>query len=96
MKYPVVSTFDYTMYIEPHDGLLFFHTDIHRWNKTVRNDFLDDFNTLIKDFPTLYAVPYEADNKMVKFGTLLGFEVIEEAVCDDGVKRKIFMLKEKQ
>lgn len=94
MKYPVVSTLDYKMYIEKYEGQNFFHTDIYKWNKTVRNDFIRDFQTLKQDFPILYAMPYESDDKMIKFGALLGFHIIAEIPCLDGVTRKVFMLKE--
>lgn len=94
MKHTVVNTFFYKMFIEHHQGLLFFHTDIYKWNKTIMKDYIRDFKELKKEFPTLYAMPYEADDKMIKFGKLIGFHVVEEAVCTDGVKRKVFMLKE--
>lgn len=94
MKHLVVNTFFYKMYIEPHEGLLFFHTDIFKWNKSVMKDFVDNFKELTKEFPLLYAIPEDTDKKMIKFGKLLGFHIIEEVQCSDGVKRKVFMLKE--
>lgn len=90
MKHEVVTRKWYKMYLEFHDNKVFFHTDVLLWNKEVKKQYLKDFCAVVMLHPDLYAMPYEADNKMVKFGDILGFKVIDHHECLDGIKRKLF------
>lgn len=90
MKHEIVTRKWYKMYVEFHDGLVFFHTDVLKWSKSVKEQYIKDFTALTMFHPNLYAMPYEADNKMVKFGDILGFKVIDTHECTDGIKRKLF------
>lgn len=73
MKVPVVLRKNYTMYLELCEAMLWFHTDVHRWTKKIKKDFIKDLDTL----QTLVNVPLVAlvDNiKLAKFAELIGFK----------------------
>lgn len=75
IKIPVVNREDYTMYLELHAGMLWFHTDVHRWNKEVKKKYLEDLNLL----QHLNAVPLVAmldktNHKLIKFAKFIGFK----------------------
>jgi hypothetical protein len=72
-KTPVVNRQDYTMYLENFAGMLWFHTDVHRWTKEVKKQFIIDLDTL----QTLVSIPLVAviDNtKLGKFARSIGFK----------------------
>lgn len=61
------------MYLEFCEGMLWFHTDVHRWTNEVKKDFIKDLDTL----HTLVSIPLVAliDNiKLAKFAELIGFK----------------------
>lgn len=73
MKVPVVLRDDYTMFLEFFEGMLWFHTDVHKWTNEVKRNFIKDLDTL----QTLVNVPLVAliDNiKLAKFAELIGFK----------------------
>lgn len=75
IKIPVVNREDYTMYLELYEGMLWFHTDVHRWTATVKIKFLKDLNLL----QYLNAVPLVAmldasNHKLIKFARSIGFK----------------------
>ena len=75
-KVPVVIRDDYTMLLELHDNLIWFHTDVRKWTSTVKVKFLEDLNLLqyLVSIP-LVAIVHEDDKKLAKFGKAIGFEV---------------------
>ena len=77
VKVPVVIREHYTMYLELFEGMLWFHTDVRRWNKEVKKKYLEDLDLL----QYLVAVPVVAlvakDNiKLAKFGAVTGWNKI--------------------
>jgi len=73
MKVPVVLRDDYTMFLEFFEGMLWFHTDVHKWTNEVKRNFIKDLDTL----QTLVNVPLVAliDNiKLAKFAEIIGFK----------------------
>jgi hypothetical protein len=74
VKVPVVNRKDYTMYLELFEGMLWFHTDVHKWSQQIKIKYLEDLDLL----QYLVAVPLVAlvavDNtKLAKFGTVTGW-----------------------
>ena len=74
IKVPVVNRTDYTMYLELHAGMLWFHTDVRKWTSTVKKEYLKDLDLL----QHLVSVPLVAlvniDNvKLAKFGKSTGW-----------------------
>jgi len=73
MKVPVVLRDDYTMFLEFFEGMLWFHTDVHKWTNEVKRNFIKDLDTL----QTLVNVPLVAliyNIKLAKFVELIGFK----------------------
>ena len=73
MKVPVVIRNDYTMFLELFEGMLWFHTDVHKWSQKIKKDFIKDLDTL----HTLVSIPLLAliDNmKLAKFAEIIGFK----------------------
>lgn len=83
-KVPVVNRDDYTMYLELHDNLLWFHTDIRKWSSTVKTKFLEDLN-LLQHLVTVPLVALSSDDntKLLKFGKVIGFEYQQSIVGND-------------
>lgn len=83
-KVPVVNRDDYTMYLELHDNLLWFHTDIRKWSSKVKTKFLEDLN-LLQHLVTVPLVALSSDDntKLLKFGKVIGFEYQQSIVGND-------------
>ena len=75
VKTPVVNRENYTMYLELHDGFLWFHTDIRKWTPQVKTKYLEDLNLLqhLVNIP-IVAISHEENKKLMKFGKSIGFE----------------------
>ena len=74
IKIPVVNREDYTMFLELFEGMLWFHTDIRKWNKEVKQKYLKDLDLL----QYLVSVPIVAlvakdNSKLAKFGKVTGW-----------------------
>jgi len=83
-KVPVVIREDYTMLLELHDSLIWFHTDVRKWTPTVKAKYLEDLNLLqyLVSVP-LVAIAHEDNKKLVKFGKSIGFEFQEDFINQD-------------
>ena len=82
VKIPVVNREDYTMYLELCEGMLWFHTDVRKWNKEVKVKYLEDLNLL----QYLVSVPIVAlvdNDKLAKFGKVTGWYKINELIIND-------------
>ena len=84
IKVPVVNRKDYTMYLELHDGFLWFHTDVRKWTPTVKAKYLEDLNLLqhLTDIP-LVALVEEGNTKLAKFSKAIGFEFKQDFIGQD-------------
>jgi hypothetical protein len=85
MKTPVVNRYDYTMYLENYAGMLWFHTDVHRWSSKVKTKYLEDLNLLqhLVGVP-LVALVEEDNKKLAKFGEVTGWQVFDKLNLDNG------------
>jgi len=84
IKVPVVNRKDYTMYLEPCESMLWFHTDIHKWTPEVKKEYLKDLDLL----QYLVAVPLVAlvnvDNiKLAKFGKSTGWSKFNKVMFNN-------------
>jgi hypothetical protein len=84
VKIPVVNREDYTMYLELFEGMLWFHTDVRKWNKEVKKKYLEDLDLL----QYLVSVPIVAlvakDNvKLAKFGVATGWNKINKVIFNN-------------
>ena len=79
VKTPVVNRQDYTMYLENFAGMLWFHTDVHKWSSKVKTKYLEDLNLLqhLVNMPFVSLV--EKDNtKLAKFAEIIGMKAIDQ------------------
>jgi hypothetical protein len=74
-KVPVVIREDYTMLLELHNNLIWFHTDVRKWTPTVKAKYLEDLNLLqhLVSVP-LYALSEVSNKKLIKFGKSVDFK----------------------
>jgi hypothetical protein len=84
IKIPVVNREYYTMYLELFEGMLWFHTDVRKWNKEVKVKYLEDLNLLqyLTNVPLVALV--DVDNKkLAKFGRSTGWYKINELLINE-------------
>ena len=85
LKVPVVNRQDYTMYLEHFAGMLWFHTDVHKWSSEVKSKYLEDLNLLqhLVNVP-LVALVEEDNKKLAKFGEVTGWKVFDHMNLNNG------------
>ena len=77
VKVPTIERPHYTVYLEglPIEGegvLTFVHCDVHRWNKNIKRELMEDFTQLVKLRNTpLYCLRH--NSKQEKFIKMFGF-----------------------
>ena len=83
-KVPVVIREDYTMLLELHDNLIWFHTDVRKWTAEIKVKYLEDLNLLqhLVSVP-LVAIVHQDNKKLAKFGKSIGFEIKQDFVGQD-------------
>jgi hypothetical protein len=95
VKIPVITTNDYIIYTEDVNGLLFVHMDVLKWTKSIKKEFSKDWNDWArKQNQDIYAMPFIDDEKMSKWTSMIGFKVIENHKCLDGITRKLYLWRE--
>lgn len=82
VKVPVVNRQDYTMYLELYEGMLWFHTDIRKWNREVKKKYLEDLD-LLQYLVTVPLVALVDNEKLAKFGKVTGWNKINELIVND-------------
>jgi len=91
-KYPVIKTDYYIIYTEDVNGLLFVHMDVFKWTKSIKKEFVKDWNDWArKQKQDIYAMPFIDDEKMHKWSLITGFKVVEFCKCLDGITRKLYL-----
>ena len=85
LKTPVVQRQDYVMYLENYAGMLWFHTDIHKWSSEVKTKYLEDLNLLqyLVNIP-LVAMVEEDNKKLAKFAEIIGMRVLDKMNLNNG------------
>jgi len=84
IKVPVVNRIDYIMYLELCQGMLWFHTDIHRWTPEVKKQYLKDLDLLQHLVGNPLVALVEEDNiKLAKFGKSIGWIKINQLNVND-------------
>ena len=91
VKVPVVIREDYTMLLELHDNLIWFHTDIRKWTPKIKIKYLGDLHLLqhLVSIP-LVALVHEDDTKLAKFGRTIGFEFKQPFLGQDNKMYHIY------
>jgi hypothetical protein len=90
-KVPVVIREDYTMLLELHNDLIWFHTDVRKWTPTVKAKYLEDLNLLqhLVSVP-LVALIQEQNTKLAKFAKSIGFEFKQDFIGQDKQMYQIY------
>jgi hypothetical protein len=85
LKVPVVNRDEYTMYLENYAGMLWFHTDVHKWSSKVKPKYLEDLNLLqyLVNVPKV-ALVEEDNKKLAKFGEVTGWKIIDQMNLNNG------------
>jgi hypothetical protein len=85
MKVPVVNRAEYVMYLELFDGLLWFHTDVHKWSSSIKVKYLEDLNLLqhLVSVP-LVALVEEGNTQLAKFGKVTGWVYMDKVILNNG------------
>jgi hypothetical protein len=95
VKIPVITTDYYIIYTEDVNGLLFVHMDVLKWTKDIKKEFSKDWNDWArKQKQPIYAMPFIDDEKMSKWTLMIGFKLIENHKCLDGITRKLYLWRE--
>jgi hypothetical protein len=91
MKVPVVNREHYIQYIEYFNDLHFLHTDVFKWSKEIKQEYLKDLDTLqrLLDSP-LFGVVEDTNTKLSKFGESIGFSYVKDLDGHDGNTYKIY------
>ena len=84
VKVPVVNRSDYTMYLEPCEGMLWFHTDVRKWTLEVKKEYLKDLETLqqLVSIP-LVALVNTDNQKLAKFGKSTGWSKFNKVIFNN-------------
>jgi hypothetical protein len=90
-KVPVVIREDYTMLLELHENLIWFHTDVRKWTPAVKTKYLEDLNLLqhLVSVP-LVALIEETNTKLVKFSKTIGFKFTQPSLGQDNKMYHIY------
>jgi hypothetical protein len=89
MKYPIVNRDYYIIYLEFSFDMYWLHTDVFKWSKEIKKEYIKDLNTLqsLLDSP-LYGM---VDNdKLGKFGKTIGFTYLQDLTGNDGNTYQIY------
>ena len=72
------------MYLEFFEGMLWFHTDVHKWTAAVKVKYLEDLNILqyLVNSPLL-AMINKRDKKLTKFTKVIGFKYEQPFLGND-------------
>ena len=85
VKTPVVQRSNYVMYLEFFADMHWFHTDVFKWNKEVKKQFLEDLNLLQYLVGTPLVALVEEDNtKLAKFGKATGWRRVDKMHLNNG------------
>jgi hypothetical protein len=91
IKVPVVNKRDYTMYLELYEGMLWFHTDVHKWTLEVKKQYLQDLDVLqsLVNVPLAALVAVE-DIKLAKFGKSTGWVKFNSLTANDKKRYDVY------
>jgi len=72
------------MYLEFFEGMLWFHTDVRKWTPEIKVKYVEDLNILqyLINSP-LVAMVNQRDNKLSKFGKVIGFKYEQPFLGND-------------
>lgn len=91
MKTPVCLRAEYVLYLEWYAGHSWFHTDVFKWTKKIKQQFLKDLATVQSLLPLpLLAFIEEEKTQVAKFAKTINFKLTETVVSPEGKKAFIY------
>jgi hypothetical protein len=73
------------MYLEDFNRMLWFHTDVYSWNKSIKSKFIKDLDVLQSLVTIPLAALVDNDNKkLIKFSRVVGFVPVDTTNGTDG------------
>lgn len=92
MKEVVLTTKDYSFYLENVVGNIVFHCDVYKWTKSIKVSLLKDFNNLCYSIKKdIFCFMEPTNIKLKKFAGLLGFIKFKDFTGTDGVSYTLFI-----
>jgi hypothetical protein len=90
MKIPVIVTKDYIIYLEYFNKMYWLHTDVFKWTKSIKEQYLENLNRLQKWINAdLFGLV--DTQKLGKFGNKIGFTFLENVTGLDNNQYKVFI-----
>ena len=80
------------MYIESVPPIDVFHCDVLKWNKSIKNSFIENFNNFFKQ--DIYCFMEPTNIKLKKFASMLGFKHYKDFVGLDNVSYSLFLRRQ--
>jgi hypothetical protein len=72
------------MYLELYENMLWFHTDVFKWTKQIKQEYIKDLDTLQTLVQTPLVALVEEDNeKLAKFGKTIGWNKIDILITNE-------------
>lgn len=96
-RHPALITDDFEFELDEYrsgqgDCFLLAHILVHRWTPSVCKRIRHDWEVLRQCVKApLFAVPKDNDDRWRKFVGMLGFEYLQDTICNNGAARPIFI-----
>ena len=81
----------YTVHYEPVESHTVIHCDVHKYNKTIRKQLLEDLDLLMSMRVSPLITVHMDDDKHRKFLEMMGFELLTNGDCSDGKTHDIYI-----
>lgn len=90
-KTPVCIKPEYVLYLEWFGGHSWFHTDVFKWNKTTKKQFVKDVTQVQSLLPLpILAFVEEEKTQVAKFAEKVGFVLKETIMSKEGQRAFIY------
>ena len=81
----------YSVHYEPVETHTVIHCDVHKYNKTIRKQLLEDLDLLMSMRISPLITVHMDDDKHRKFLEMMGFELLTNGNCSDGKTHDIYI-----
>tara|TARA_B110000902_G_scaffold201680_1_gene229035 strand:+ start:90 stop:395 length:306 start_codon:yes stop_codon:yes gene_type:complete len=91
MRTLVMERDHYSVHYEPVETHTVIHCDVHKYNKTIRKQLLEDLDLLMSMRISPLITVHMDDDKHRKFLEMMGFELLTNGNCSDGKTHDIYI-----
>jgi len=92
MRTLVMERDSFTVHFEQVEQHTIVHCDVHRYNKTIKKELLENLDLLMSMRKSPLIAVHMDDEKHRKFLVMMGFEMLVNGKCSDGKKHDIYIL----